>query len=208
MTLSWPSWPDNGTCREIDNVNQATCNNAVDINDKMKNVLPGSSLVPDDALKRACYVTRFLLADHSVVRHWFYKHSGRVGIMARDEVTTDIPEHSYLSPDPWDSRARGLGGTIGNPISTGAEENVLCVAPDRYATEDILLHELAHGVHLIGAMYAIEGWHERLQDAYDNAKATGLWNRTYAQRTFKEYFVSTTVRYNKRLHSVNLSVPF
>ena len=34
------------------------------------------------------------------------------------QVTRTIPEHSFLPPW-WDQRARGLGGTIAVPISTG-----------------------------------------------------------------------------------------
>ncbi len=37
----------------------------------------------------------------------------RIGIMARYEGTTDIPEHAFLANDTtlnWDVRARGLGG--------------------------------------------------------------------------------------------------
>jgi hypothetical protein len=53
--------------------------------------------------------------------------------MAVSEVATDIPEHRFLADDPevdWDTRARGLGGTPGVPITTGAEENLLCLAGD------------------------------------------------------------------------------
>lgn len=53
----------------------------------------GSRNVSDDALKRACYVVRFLLADNQGVRESYYKLSGRVAIMASHEVTTSIPEH-------------------------------------------------------------------------------------------------------------------
>ena len=85
-----------------------------------------SGIVPDDALKRACYVLRFMLADHSGVREWFYRKHGRVGVMAETEVTTDIPEHSWLEPTFWDERARGLGATEAWPISTGLSLNILC----------------------------------------------------------------------------------
>ena len=77
-----------------------------------------SSRVPDDALKRACYVLRFLLADHSGVRNNYYQRYGRVGIMATTEYTTNIPEHSWLDPVFWNARARGLGATEAWPIST------------------------------------------------------------------------------------------
>ena len=78
-----------------------------------------SGRVPDDALRRACYITRFLMADHSGVRNNYYRRYGRVGIMAKDEYTTHIPEHSWLEPVFWNARARGLGATEQWPISTG-----------------------------------------------------------------------------------------
>lgn len=46
--------------------------------------------------------------------------------MGKNEVTTNIPEHSFLDPAFWDARARGLGATETAPASTGAEENLLC----------------------------------------------------------------------------------
>ena len=140
---------------------------------------------------RACYVTRFLFADHSGVRQWYYKNNGRIAVMAVSENTTDIPEHSSLDPK-WDWRARGLGATEGMPICTGAEENVMCYEKDRYGKEDILLHEMAHGVHWLGAKYAISDFNDRLKTAYTVAKEAGLWNKTYAMSTFREYFVSKT----------------
>ena len=146
-------------------------------------------MLPDDALKRACYVTRFLFADHSGIREWYYKFSGRIAVMGVNETTTMIPEHSYLDPK-WDTRARGLGATEGTPICTGAEENVLCYSKDRYGNEDILLHEMCHGVHWLGARYAIAGWNDRLIEAHKHANSTGLWSNTYAIKTFREYFVS------------------
>ena len=87
---------------------------------------PGSSQVDDDALKRACYVLRFLLADRSDIRTMFYRLSGRVAVIGRNENTNDIPEHANF-PDSINQRARGLGATWDVPISTAAEENVLCL---------------------------------------------------------------------------------
>ena len=85
----------------------------------------GSHNVTDDALKRACYTVRFLLADHSGIRHSLYKLGVRFAIMSATEVTLDIPERSHLDPW-WNSRARGLGPSFDVPIVIGAEENVLC----------------------------------------------------------------------------------
>ena len=52
------------------------------------------------------------------------KRGARVTIMAKDEMTTDVPEHAYLARDKktdWDKRARGLGGTLWLPLSSCAE---------------------------------------------------------------------------------------
>lgn len=156
-----------------------------------------SSKVPDAALQRACYVLRFLLADHSEIRKSFYKLYGRVGIMASTEQTTDIPEHSWLPADPWDARARGLGATVAWPISTGAEENLLCFSSgDRYPNEDIFLHEFAHGVHLLGAHQSISGWTDRLTSLYNQRKADNQkWANTYAMSTVAEYFAEGVQSY-------------
>ena len=89
-----------------------------------------SGRVQDRALKRACYVVRFLFADRVDIRNSFHNNHGRAGVIAVNEGTTNIPEHSFL-PKWWDKRARGLGATPQIPISTGGEENLLCYSTDR-----------------------------------------------------------------------------
>ena len=64
-----------------------------------------------------------------------------------DLVTRSIPEHSFLQAW-WDTRARGLGGTITVTMSSGAEENLLCLRNDHYRREDIFLYEFSHGVQV------------------------------------------------------------
>ncbi|XP_046559307.1 uncharacterized protein LOC124268382 [Haliotis rubra] len=144
----------------------------------------GSVNVPDDALRRACYILRFLLADHSGVRQSYYRLSGRVAVIGAREGTVSIPEHAWLGP-AWNARARGLGATEHAPVSTGGEENILCYNIDRYRFEDIFLHEFAHGIHLLGAKYAIPGWQSRLQSLFYQARSAGRWRRTYAMTTLK-----------------------
>ncbi|GFR87746.1 secreted ShK toxin domain containing protein [Elysia marginata] len=84
-----------------------------------------SKNVSDDALRRACYVVRFLLAGNSQVRKWVYRMSGRLAVIGENEKTLDIPEHSHLD-DHLNQRTRGLGAVATIPISTGAEENIMC----------------------------------------------------------------------------------
>eukprot|EP00795_Rhopilema_esculentum_P014432 gene14432-5488_t len=147
-----------------------------------------TSAVPDAALKRACYVVRFLMADRRVLRRYLYTYYGRVGIMGAREGATSIPEHRHLGRW-WDTRSRGLGGTLHIPISTGAEENLLCYTSDRYRVEDIFLHEFSHGIQEISIKGGgIPSYMRRLHAAYNSAKRRGLWRGTYAINTVQEYF--------------------
>jgi len=147
-----------------------------------------SGAVPDAALKRACYVVRFLLADRRVLRRHLYKYFGRVGIVGAREGVTSIPEHRHLGRW-WDDRARGLGGTLHIPISTGAEENILCYRQDKYRNEDIFLHEFSHGIQEIAIKGGgIPSYMGKLRSAYNNARRRGLWRSTYAMSTIQEYF--------------------
>lgn len=115
----------------------------------------------------------------------------RIAIMARYEGTTDIPEHRYLAADTalnWDLRARGLGGDLQLPLTSCAEENVLAYQIDKYHAEDILIHEFAHSIHLIGLMLAVPDFDSRLKLLYEKAKANGILDGTYRITDKEEYF--------------------
>jgi alpha-glucosidase len=114
----------------------------------------------------------------------------RIAIMARYEGTTDIPEHRHLASDTtlnWDLRARGLGGDLELPLTSCAEENVLAYQIDKYHAEDILIHEFAHSIHLIGLMLAVPDFDSRLKTCYEAAKAKGLLSGTYRETDKEEY---------------------
>ncbi len=115
----------------------------------------------------------------------------RVTIMGRYEGTTDVPEHRFLSQDTtlnWDLRARGLGGDMTLPLTSCAEENVLAYQIDKYHAEDILIHEFAHTIHLVGIMQCEPDIDDRLQALLDNAVEKDLWYNTYRLTDVAEYF--------------------
>ena len=150
-----------------------------------------SELVPDDALIMVMRMANRMLEMIPEVKDKMIAFHARIGIMSKDEVTTDIPEHAYLADDPntdWDARARGLGGTVSVPITTCAEENVLCYQIDRYAAEDIFVHEFAHAIHLMGIQYVEPDFTNRLNQALFDAKAEGKWEDTYAATNNQEYW--------------------
>ena len=150
-----------------------------------------SQAVPDAALYRARYLILEMLAGQDGVREEMVRHGARVAIMGAREFTTRIPEHAYLKADmetQWNLRARGLGGTVDLPLTTGAEENVLCQSSDRYAGEDIFMHEFAHAIHHLGLHFAFPDFETKLSAAYANAQSSRLWAGTYAMENEIEYF--------------------
>jgi cyclophilin family peptidyl-prolyl cis-trans isomerase len=113
----------------------------------------------------------------------------RVAVMAAEEYTTDVPEHSFLKPKLyWDRRARGLGATPTNPVVSCSEENLLGFPGDPYPDENIFVHEFAHAIHGTGLNQTDPTFDERLQSAYRAAIERGLWKNTYAATNHSEYW--------------------
>lgn len=148
--------------------------------------------VPDSALIQAWTIVSFMTNDlPEQVLSQMQKVGLRVGVMARYEGTTDIPEHADLANDTtinWDLRARGLGGDLDLPLTTCAEENLLCYQIDKYHAEDILIHEFAHSIHLVGIAPIDSTFENKLKELFDKAIAEGKYDNTYAQTNFYEYW--------------------
>ena len=127
----------------------------------------------------------------------------RVGVIAIDEVTTDMPEHRDLYElfpgTDWDTRARGLGAILTIPLSSVGEENILCRADDPYVGSSIMVHEFAHTILNLG-LRIVDPAFDRTQGdpvlaAWINARANGLWNNTYAITNTDEYWAETVMSY-------------
>lgn len=141
-----------------------------------------SEKVSDAALGEAAYLLSKVLEGRDDILLALIRARVRVGVMAYNEMTTDIPEHSRLSP--WfDKRARGLGG---NPV-TCAEENLLSFEGDPYRNENILIHEFAHIIHARGLGAVDETFDGRLKTLYEKAKETGRF-RGYGMGNRSEFW--------------------
>jgi hypothetical protein len=116
----------------------------------------------------------------------------RVAIMARTEVTTDVPEHSDLNEvfpgTDWNKCCRGVGATSARPASSGAEENVLQQDGDRYKGESILIHEFSHSMLTMGIDPVEPKFRDELRSAYTHALANGRFENTYAASNVDEYW--------------------
>ncbi len=149
----------------------------------------GSAAVSDAALLEAAFLIDHELGTRDDLRQAMIRNKVRFVVMGAHEYTTSVPEHSDLKPAKyWDKRARGLGATTVRPAVSCGEENLLCLAGDPYATENILVHEFAHAIHEMGLNTIDPTFDKRLQETYDHAMATGLWKGKYASTNRMEYW--------------------
>ncbi|MFK7737315.1 MAG: hypothetical protein AB8B50_14875 [Pirellulaceae bacterium] len=167
-----------------------------------------SRKVSDAAIYEAANTVRAMLVNRPDILATLSRNRIRLAIMAVDERTTDLPEHSDLTPAKhWDRRARGLGATRIRPAVSCAEENLLNLSGDPYATESILVHEFAHAIHLMAVNDIDKNFDQRLESAYRDAIKEGLWKGLYAADNSREYFAEAvqswfdTNRENDSIHN-------
>ncbi len=152
-----------------------------------------SAKVDSYALKEAAWLIRQMIGHRQDVLQALAKNNVRFAVMAHNELTTQIPEHSDLQPDYyWDRRARGLGSTPARPAVSCGEENLLNYQGDPYFTENILVHEFAHAIHQMGLNTVDPSFDDRLKVLYDAAVEKGLWKDTYAITNRAEYWAEGT----------------
>ncbi|MCH2145859.1 MAG: hypothetical protein MK082_12050 [Phycisphaerales bacterium] len=148
-----------------------------------------SSEVDDRAHLEAAWLITRMLEHRPEVIEAVGASGTRFVIMAPDEMTTDVPEHSDLTPpDYWDKRARGLGATDERPAVSCGEENLLQFPGDPYKTENILIHEFAHAIHEMGMRSVDPTFDARLGDVFNAAMEEGLWDGVYASTNRMEYW--------------------
>lgn len=154
----------------------------------------GSEKVSDAGLAEARRLIRQMLAERPDVLKEMIRRGVRFVVMAPTEMTTDVPEQRHLKNDPktnWDKRARGLGGKL----TSCGEENLLNLKGDRYARENILIHEFAHAVHRYGIGSLDRTFDVRLKETYRKATGAGRWKDTYAATNHSEYWAEGVQSY-------------
>ena len=149
----------------------------------------GSAKAQDMSLREAGWLIDQMLAGREDVRRALIGARVRYSVMAHDEFTTSVPEHADLKPAfYWDKRARGLGASPSRPSVSCGEENLLCLHGDPYSTENILVHEFAHAIDIMGLRNVHPDWEKRLRDTYEASLASGKWKNKYASTNKEEFF--------------------
>lgn len=152
-----------------------------------------SAKVSPYALKEAAWLILQMIGHRQDVLQALAQNNVRFAVMAHNELTTQIPEHSDLEPgDYWDRRARGLGPTPIRPAVSCGEENLLNYPGDPYWSENILVHEFAHAIHQMGLNTVDPSFDARLKGLYDAAIEKRLWENTYAITNEAEYWAEGT----------------
>ena len=152
-----------------------------------------SAKVNPYAVKEAAWLIRQMIGHRQDILQALAENNVRFAVMAYNELTTQIPEHSDLQPASyWDRRARGLGSTPARPAVSCGEENLLNYSGDPYSTENILVHEFAHAIHQMGLNTVDPSFDDRLKVAFDAAVEKGLWKNTYAITNKAEYWAEGT----------------
>jgi hypothetical protein len=149
----------------------------------------GSGAPSDESLLLACKLVNNMLSKRDDVREALIGRKARFAIIGKDEGTADIPEYGYRGGSQADidyinQRARGLGGQV----ASCGEENILCLAGDRYPRESICVHEFSHTISTYGAYTAIDSFEDELDSAYDAALASGILDDTYRNSNLQEYW--------------------
>ena len=154
-----------------------------------------SGSVDDLALKQAYYVIMNMLAPIPDVRQELVSNGAYFGIIGKRERLTTLPEYAHMDSFYWDKRARGLGGSKASPLTSTAEENLLCLTWDRYWGESIAVHEFAHTISLAGLGADFEPLLAEFTGLYESAIQEGLWQDTYAGSDILEYWAEGVQSY-------------
>ena len=153
-----------------------------------------SQNVSDAALVKAREIIIGMLSKRRDVAQKMIDRRCKVIVIGAKEQVCDIPEYANICTTPdsiafWNKRARGFGDdSKENPNTSCGEENLLCLPDDRYVGENILIHEFAHLIHLVGIVGLYPDFNKELQTVMDHASEKGLWEKTYAMTNKEEYF--------------------
>ena len=151
-----------------------------------------SAKVNPYALKEAAWLILKMIGHRPDVLRAMVENSARFSVIAHTEIITEIPEYrSDPRPDFLVFRERGWGGTEGGTIST-SEEDILNYPGSFAIRYEALLHELAHGIHILGLNTLDPTFDDRLRVTYEAAIKKGLWQGTYASVDRREYWAEAT----------------
>ncbi|KAB8163032.1 hypothetical protein FH609_003890 [Streptomyces sp. 3MP-14] len=153
----------------------------------------GSAAIDDATLLRAAAELETL------TRTWPYfpvqeldARNVRVVLTARSEKMSSIPEVYAIYGTSLDERYwAGMGATDALPLSVGTEANLI----DNQGGENNFVHEFGHSVADMALRHIDPAFAGELESAYNQARAAGRWQNTYAATNTSEYWAEGVQSY-------------
>ena len=140
------------------------------------------------ALEAAHYWMQLMMSKRPELMRELALAKVRVAIVGAKQVMTDIPEYSNLTPrDYWNEKTRSISADGDRLTMSAAEENLRMLKEDMYAGEQLFVHEFAHTIHQVALARVDPKFNEHLEAAYEAALEDGLWERTHAATSHREY---------------------
>ncbi len=154
----------------------------------------GGSNIPDAALHTAEDIIAFMLKDKQEIKNTLISEGVYYALALKGEKgLLEIPEVAAENP------ATLAGGIAmgGYPMGVSNVDNLMCTADNINVGENVLVHEMAHLIHLSALNVLYPGFNAEVEAAYKSAMQAGLWKNTYSASKSTEYFaVGVAIWYN------------
>jgi alpha-glucosidase len=158
----------------------------------------GSAEVDSRAIGQAARIAVNMLANRPDIWQALAGRGLRIGVIGTDQQAVDLPEYRDLParfPGINWSGARAYSATLARPLLAGPEENLICSPRDTYPGQQVLVHELGHTAMDLGIRYLDRSFWPRVETAFANAKAKGLWTGFYGGTVATEYWAEGVQAY-------------
>lgn len=143
-------------------------------------LIKGSALVEEQSLIKASKTIEKMISKRVDIKNRLLANDAEVAVIAKSESYCDLPEAFDLrNKKTFDGRdfckICGGGGVVGRPITAICEDNLLRTDKDPYfGKEDILTHEFAHTMHILGMSEADK---KTVSTLYKAAKKKGSFEK-------------------------------
>ena len=168
---------------------------------------------PDEALFKARAIIDEMLSGRPAIREALVMQGNKVTVVGLSEILTNFPEvRGFYERNPTHRRPQSGVQSVDGKTTFIWTPNLMFGSEDRHRFEDILVHEFAHAVHLNALPHMTGGIDigGRIEAAYEDALAAGLWERTYAGSDSGEYWAENVQAWfglqaqpNSRTNNVN-----
>lgn len=152
----------------------------------------GSANVPDEALQIASETTEFMLTGIGSIRSKLITGDAYIILYEEGLVLNDVQESGG-------NQQASAGGVYrfdpanGINLFISPAVNLLCGVTSGQAEGNIFVHELGHMIDIGGIRQTDSNFNNTLATTYNNARAAGKWNNTYAGTNKEEYFAEMVI---------------